>query len=1369
MLSEKYFDALFNHGNVAISITNPAGRYIRFNTQWLDWLGYTAEEMHLQKHIELFHPDDQLILKKQIQEIKSGHIEQFEIEIRLYHKQGHLLWGKLSCSAIRQKALKAIINTMSDLTEIKQIKEERDRLFNLSVDMQCIIGFDGFFKELNTAWENTLAHDRNQLFVKPFLDFVHPSDLEKTQTVFQQLLQGLAVQGFENRYQAKNQGYHWLSWDAYPIVKEQRIYAIIRDITERKQNEQALKDAQERLLTILDSLDSLVYVADMQTYELLYVNKYGQNIVGQLVNKQLCWKTLHKGLKHPCSTCSNPKLLNSKGEPTGIYTSEVQDQATKKWYLTHDRAIRWVDGGTVHLQIATDITERKRTEEALKINEHRYRAIVQDQTELICRYLPDGRLSFVNEAYCRYFQKTEAELIGHHFTPFIFDEMQDVISQMMEILTRDKPVIETENRTLLANGEERWQHWIGRAVFDENGQLVEYQAVGRDITERKHAEEELRRAKESAETATRAKSDFLANMSHEIRTPMNGVVGMTELLLNTKLTAKQREYAEIIYQSTDALQTLINDILDFSKIEAGKMALENSVFDLEEAVLEVARLLSMTAESKGFELIVRYAPDAPCYFIGDAGRIRQILTNLVGNAIKFTDHGHVLINVECQIQTLETGCMSIQIEDTGIGIPADKQDLIFETFTQADTSTTRRFGGTGLGLAISKQLVNMMNGSLNVISQLGKGSTFTFTLPLPLTKPHQEESKSLEIASGLYHAPSSDFKPLHNTRVLVVDDNPVNQRILTEQLEGIKIRVDAVESAENALKALFQAEQDHDPYWLAIIDYLMPIMDGEQLGQLIKEDFELQDTILVMLSSAGYQKESVQLQKIGFAAHLVKPLPQNQLQQALLAIKTAFDHSSLESLEFITMEKVNQFQFKDHSEVSPNLPVLLVEDNEVNRLVANRMLEELGCQVSQALNGVEAVDILDKQDFAIVFMDVQMPEMDGIEATQKIREKEAQETGRSRRHLIVAMTANAMQGDAETCLAAGMDDYIAKPISLERIFNILKKYCPSYERELIQSSTNTTMNELEKRMTRDKSQSIHNSQDTNHSHKKHALLVEDIAINRIVANNMLEKLGYTIEVVENGQEAVEICAKNDYDIILMDILMPIMDGIEATEAIRQYPQHQTTPIIAVTANNTPKNIKEYLAAGMNDCLGKPVSIERLRFIIEKHIGPKSEGTEKTEGMKDHGQVSQPTNAELPTKQSDNAGSTTALSKIDETDNILEELPIFDPSQAKRIAIGNISILIKIINKFNEDTPKQLKKLQGSLETANQKESQRLAHSLKGSARSVGASRLGEVAFIAETLAKQGDLEQVQELLSSLTDEYAQLQALWEKTDWDTVI
>ncbi|MDM8561259.1 PAS domain S-box protein [Candidatus Parabeggiatoa sp. HSG14] len=1419
-LSEKRFRTIFNSAAVAITLINSEDNYIQFNTKWLDMLGYSAKEMRLKKNIELCHPHDEPALETLMRDIERGHIDHFRTEIRFIHKNGKILWGDLSSSAFhnRKSGLEAIISIIMDITERKQIEEERDRLFNFSVDMQCIIGFDGYFKQLNAAWEYTLSHRREYLLTEAFLTFVHPDDWQATHSVFERLLQGHSVQSFENRYRCQDNSYRWFSWNAYPLVEQQKIYAIIRDITDIKQNEVALKDAHERLLTILDSLGSLVYVADMQTYELLYVNKYGQNAFGEIVSGQLCWKTLHKEQNQPCSQCSNSQLLNDKGEPTGVYTSEIQDKGTGKWYLTHDRAIRWVDGRLVRLQIATDITARKRTEEALKINEHRYRAIVQDQTELICRYLPDGRLSFVNEAYCRYFNTTEAELIGHFFTPLISNDMQVIITQMMDSLNRKTPVIETEHSSIL-NGKEHWQHWVGRAVFNEKGKLVEYQIVGRDITERKQTEAELRRAKEAAEAATRAKSEFLANMSHEIRTPMNGVVGMTELLLNTELTSQQREYAVVIHQSTDALQTIINDILDFSKIEAGKLTLECTVFDLEAAVLEVARLLAMAAELKGYELIVRYAPDAPRHFVGDAGRIRQIITNLAGNAIKFTSKGHVFIDVDCQVQTFESTCMIFKIEDTGIGIPSEKLETIFDEFTQADASTTRQFGGTGLGLAISQQLVKMMNGEIGVVSELNKGSTFTFTLSLPLAEIYDDDIHK-EI-SDFQPEENQNLQPLQKTRILIVDDNRVNQRILVEQLEGMKIRTQAVDSAKTAMMALREAQKQNDPYWLAIIDYFMPITDGEELGKLIKKERKLKNTILIMLSSAGYQQESTQLQQVGFSAHLIKPLPQHQLQKTLLFLKASFDNPH-QALNFITMEHVNKFQFKRHRKIYPNTPVLLVEDNDVNRMVAVSMLEQLGCYVTQAVNGLEALKILEEHRFAVIFMDIQMPELDGFEATQLIRKRE---TGSNQHHVIVAMTANAMQGDAEHCLAAGMDDYIAKPISLERIFDVLKKYCPSYQTNVIQPSSlgeipsynsqfslKKDKNELAKikgeKIQLNSKPMFTSSQPKNFLKEttgvkqpkidKKILLAEDNEVNRLVITNMLETLECTVEIVENGKQAVKICADKDYDLILMDIRMPVMDGIQATKLIRQTGKNRHTPIIAVTANSQPNEVKRYIEIGMNDCVGKPVSLERLRIMIKTYMSTKNEvkstntvkdiettnispSVKKKRGKKKaiSSKASSPSKKEKTKKASPTTKkispqplqpqSFTEESEKLEGETPPEDLLTFDIGQAKRIAIGNLNILKKIIDKFSQDTPQQIEKLQIALQEGNQKEMERLAHSLKGSARSVGALRLGEIAFFAETAASESNLTQLEDLVTQLIEELEQLEEKWEKTDWETLL
>ncbi len=1396
-LSEQRFRTIFNNAPVAFALTNQQGQLLQFNTTWLKLLGYTEPEMHLKRIFDLCHPQEVKPFQALVQELNQGRIEQYQTEIRLLHQDGRMLWGNLTASILRNSHdnHEVVINIIMDMTERKQIEEERDRLFNLSFDMQCVVGFDGFFKQINPAWEHTLGWDKTQILSQSFLAYIHPDDQMATQSMFQQLVQGQTMLGFENRYRCQNNNYRWLSWNAYPLVEQQKFYAIIRDITERKHNEVALTEAHERLLTILDSLDSLVYVVDINNNELLYLNKYGQQTFGE-VDGRLCWENLYQGRERTGEVCSDTDRLIPTGEPTGVCSYEVQDQATGKWYLTRDRIIRWVDGRLVCLQIATDITERKRTEEALKISEQRYKAIVQDQTELICRYWPDGHLSFVNEAYCRYFKVTEAELIGSQFSPFISNNMQDVIREMMDSLRLDKPVVEMENRAVLANDEVRWQHWIGRAMINEHDKIVEYQVVGRDITERKQAEAELLHAKETAEAATRAKSEFLANMSHEIRTPMNGVVGMTELLLNMDLTPKQREYAEIIHQSTDALQTLINDILDFSKIEAGKLTLELAAFDLESSVLEVARLLAMTAEAKGFELIVRYAPDTPRYVVGDAGRIRQILTNLVGNAIKFTQQGHVLIDVDSPQPVTEFANIHIRIEDTGIGIPPDKLDIIFDEFTQADSTTTRKFGGTGLGLAISRQLVKMMNGEISVVSQIDRGSIFTFTLPLPIASSEEIATLATHIHPNTLTLPHlTDLIRLQHTRILIVDDNPVNQRILKEQLEDLKIRCTTADSGRSALYALHKAQQQQDPYWLAIVDYLMPEMDGEQLGKQIKADNRIQDTILMMLSSAGYQKESKQLQQVGFAAHLIKPLPQRQLQQTLLKLHAAFEQTQ-QSLEFITTERINPFQFKRHHDIFPHLPILLVEDNEVNQMVAVNMLEQLGCLVTTVTTGIQALDKLEQQQFELIFMDIQMPEMDGFEATQRIRDRETK-THPEKPAVIVAMTANAMQGDEERCLAAGMNDYIAKPISLERLLEILEKYCAANQLTVainknltIKNTYNSKSppppppeNMAHQRLISPTLTPISTERDK--TENKKILLVEDNRVNSMIAINMLEELGYIVNLVENGKSAVDILANEHYDLVLMDIRMPVMDGIQATQIIRQK-YNPNIPIIAMTANYQPGDVRRYLAAGMNDCIPKPVKRERLHFIVEKYtsttvfnINPNLENeTHQTtqtlverQAQKIKQIFSSPRQEKaLPPEQISeqpllNFGKENQAI-MNEHGSALLEIPIFDVDQAKRISIGNPDILQRVINRFAQDTPKQIEKLQTAIQADHQNDAERLAHSLKGSARSVGALRLGEVAFIAETVAKQGDLSQIKPLITLLVQEFQQLQALWEKTNWE---
>jgi PAS domain S-box-containing protein len=650
-----------------------------------------------------------------------------------------------------------------------------------------------------------------------------------------------------------------------------------------------------------------------------------------------------------------------------------------------------------------DHSDRKKTEDALRESRERYRHIIENANEIIYRADYRGYFTYVNPASVRITGFDETELIGRHFLDLIDPDYRDVAAHFYESQFRSRERSTYFEFPMVSKSGGRI--WIGQNVLTltEGDRVIGYEAVARDITARKGIEDELSRARDSALQSARAKSEFLANVSHEIRTPLNGVLGMTGLLMGTPLTPEQREYAQAIRSSGETLLQIVNDVLDLARVEAGKMIIEPNDFDLDDLIETVGDIFAARAAGKRLKMRTFIAPDVMRLLRGDAHRLRQILVNLVGNAVKFTDRGEVVLTVMQPEQNDEHVSLRFLVTDTGIGIAPEVQKKLFTPFTQGDGSMTRRYGGSGLGLAVAKQLTEAMDGEIGVMSVPGEGSTFWFEIPL--AKPLQPEVR-----------PRQRWD-LSKFRALLVEGNEVNRLMLNRHLGATGIPMDEAESAADALEMAHRQRYD-----VIVFDMQLPDDDGLAFSRTIRSDDRLNATKLLLLTSFGRRRSDLAaFEDAGIDTFLIKPIRRTQICEAVSRLLIGGEAAGDEG------EKVEE------EAPSKRARVLLVEDNSVNQLVALGQLRKLGHECIVAASGPEALEALRDGAFDIVLMDCQMPDMDGYETTRRIRRMEGPVSGIP----VVAITAHALPGEREKCLAAGMNDHLPKPVSIEQLGSMI--------------------------------------------------------------------------------------------------------------------------------------------------------------------------------------------------------------------------------------------------------------------------------------------------------------------------------------------
>jgi PAS domain S-box-containing protein len=964
----------------------------------------------------------------------DGQLPDAPREAQIPRMDGSRLWGYVGVAAVRDDSdvVTHHVWTVQDISPrleaeaaIRRSEEYHRTLIENSTDVTAIIDASGILTYVSPAVTRVLGYPVEHYIGQRALRFIHPDDRRRVFDAYWGSLDTGAVAAMPAavRYIRADGGVAWLETVSRRMLNDAGQPMLVtnsRDATERLRVEQALGENEARFRETLDSI-ALVALTTSADGLILYVNDRLVQLTGR-TREELVGESWPHALRAPDDPDLAEEMLAERSAALAANTLTRHDEYDVVTRNRERRLVSWNQtvqrdhtGAVVSVTaIGEDITDRRAAEERIRIDSARLRTLVENMNAAVL--IEDARhhAHLANQAFCDTFGLPfSPDKLEDWPLPVIVDTIRERFEDgeafavgVEELVLGDEPVTGQEVR--LRDGRVFERDYL---PIRHNGATLGHFWVYRDVTSRVRAADDLRAARDAAEAANRAKSAFLATMSHEIRTPMNGVIGMAGLVLDTPLTAEQREWVTTIRSSADALLAIINDILDFSKIEAGRLELEAIDFDLRGTVDSALELFSERAAAQRIELMAEVAPDVPDLLRGDPSRLRQVLLNFISNALKFTPSGEVVTGVALDLADADAVTLRFSVRDTGIGIEPDAMGRLFRPFTQADGSMARRYGGTGLGLAISRQLAEMMGGSIGVTSIPGQGSTFWFTASFP-------------VAAGASLPPGLD-PDLAGHRALVVDDNATQRAILERQLRHWGLDVVAVATGPAALAALREARAAAQPIRLAVIDETMPVTDGFTLARLIKGDTAMASAQLVLLAEPGRRSVTGRMAAAGIATYLRKPVKTLELREALRLLVGA-EAAGAPGWAREPAPAVASFG---------GTRILLAEDNQVNARVATAQLARLGARVDWAADGLEAIEALRRGEYDVVFMDCQMPELDGFAATRQIRELESA-TGR-RRTPIVAMTANAMAGDRERCLEAGMDDYLAKPVHPEELSAVL--------------------------------------------------------------------------------------------------------------------------------------------------------------------------------------------------------------------------------------------------------------------------------------------------------------------------------------------